>query len=143
MAEDIEHLKQNRIGLPTVKEEPTESESEAYGGSGEKPEGPVDKATLEDRIVQSLKTVYDPEIPVNIHELGLIYGVEIDDEAHVEVQMTLTAPACPVAGMLVQEVAQKVGEVQGVSTSHVQLVWEPPWTPERMSEEAKLELGLL
>lgn len=145
MVDDIEHLKQNKIGLPTVEEdpEPSAEESEAYGGSGEKPDGPIDPEVVRERIVDALRTVYDPEIPVNIYELGLIYGLDIQQDGRVEVRMTLTAPACPVAGQLVKEVADKVGEVDGVSVSHVELVWEPPWTPDRMTEEAKLELGML
>jgi FeS assembly SUF system protein len=151
MSDDIEHLKKNKIetphgpryGLPTMQEEgPDESETEAYGGSGVEPTQPVDEQTLHERITEQLKTVYDPEIPVNIHDLGLIYGIDIGEKGHVNVRMTLTAPACPVAGSLVREVAQKVGDVEGVSTSHVELVWEPPWTPEQMSELAKLELGM-
>jgi FeS assembly SUF system protein len=148
---DIEHLKANkisdpaRVGLPMYGQpvEPSEADSEAYGGSGEEPSEPVDPSAVKERVVEVLETVYDPEIPVNIHSLGLIYGIEVDEKGHTEVEMTLTAPACPVAGMLVREVAQKVGEVDGVSTSHVKLVWDPPWTPERMSEEAQLELGML
>ena len=154
MAEDIEHLKTSKIApeedrsspryLPTVEDPTPEPDvSEAYGGTGEAPEGEVDVEVVHERVTAMLKTIYDPEIPVNIHELGLIYGIEIDDKANVEVAMTLTAPACPVAGMLVKEVADKVGEVDGVSTSHVELTWEPPWSMDRMTEEAKLELGLL
>ena len=116
---------------------------EAFGGTGEIPEGPVDKTAIHERVVEALKTIEDPEIPVNIYDLGLIYGVEIDDQAKVEVRMTLTAPACPVAGALVREVATKTGDVEGVSRSHVELTWEPPWSQDRMTEEALLELGLL
>ena len=97
----------------------------------------------EEAVIEALKTVYDPEIPVNIYELGLIYGVEVDAEGRAEIRMTLTAPACPVAGALVEEVAEKAGRVEGVSTSHVELVWDPPWTPDNMTEAAKLELGML
>jgi FeS assembly SUF system protein len=89
-----------------------------------------------------LQTVYDPEIPVNIHELGLIYGIEIDEGGNVEIRMTLTAPGCPVAGAIVQEVEFKVGQVPGVATCRVDLVWEPPWTMDRMSEAARLQLGM-
>ncbi|MBC7172265.1 MAG: DUF59 domain-containing protein, partial [Polyangiaceae bacterium] len=106
-------------------------------------EGPVDPAALEVDVVAMIKTIFDPEIPVNIYELGLIYGVEIDPSGAVEVKMTLTAPACPVAGALVTEVAEKVGRVPGVAKAHVTLVWDPPWSPALMSDEAKLELGLL
>ena len=104
---------------------------------------PIDPVRVEAAIVDALKTVYDPEIPVNIYELGLIYGIEVDREGRAEIRMTLTAPACPVAGALVEEVAEKAGRAEGVSTSHVELVWDPPWTPDRMSEAAKLELGMI
>ncbi len=114
---------------------------EAYGGSGEEHAEPVDRERVKDEVLQVLRTVYDPEIPVNIVELGLIYSVEVSLRGKVEIEMTLTAPGCPVAGQLVEEVARKAGEVPGVSVSHVKLVWEPPWTPERMSEAARLELG--
>jgi FeS assembly SUF system protein len=122
---------------------PTEPISEAYAGTGEKPRTPIDPKKVEEAVVEALKTIYDPEIPVNIYELGLIYGVEVSKDGRAEVRMTLTAPACPVAGAIVEEVAEKAGHVEGVSTSHVELVWDPPWTPDRMSEAAKLELGML
>ena len=103
----------------------------------------VDAAKIERDVIEVLKTIYDPEIPVNIYALGLIYGVEVSEDGRAEVRMTLTAPACPVAGAIVEEVAEKAGHVEGVSTSHVKLVWDPPWSPDRMSEAAKLELGML
>ncbi len=116
---------------------------EAFGGSGDSIAEAIDTAAVETSIVEAIKTIYDPEIPVNIYELGLIYGVEVKDDGNAEIKMTLTAPACPVAGALVQEVADKAGSVQGVARSHVELVWDPPWTKDRMTEEALLELGLL
>jgi FeS assembly SUF system protein len=152
---DIEHLKVHKIEperprhhLPTVGPgRPFDAEvanvDEAFGGSGEPTPEPVDPRTLEERVVETLRTIFDPEIPVNIYELGLVYGIDVKAEGIVEVRMTLTAPACPVAGQLVTEVAEKVGRVPGVSKSHVALVWDPPWSPERMTDEAKLELGLL
>lgn len=133
-----------RVSLPTVEDpEPEPDVGEAYGGSGEVPDHPVDTDAVKERITRALKEVYDPEIPVNIHDLGLIYGLEVDERGRADIEMTLTAPGCPVAGYLVQEVARKAGEAEGVSTSRVKLTWEPPWTPDRMTEEAKLELGLL
>jgi len=122
---------------------PTEPITEALGGTGEKSVAPIDSKQVEVAIVEALQTIYDPEIPVNIYELGLIYGVEVDEDGRAEIRMTLTAPACPVAGAIVEEVAEKSGRVEGVSTSHVELVWDPPWTPERMTEAAKLELGMI
>ncbi len=102
-----------------------------------------DLMKLEETILTVLKTVYDPEIPVNIYDLGLIYSVDIDDEANVVIDMTLTAPNCPVADSLVQEVQDKISFIQGVKSAKVNLVFDPPWDKEMMSEEAKLELGYL
>ena len=97
---------------------------------------------LTDSIVTALKTVYDPEIPVNIYDLGLIYGVELDDD-HAVINMTLTTPHCPVAETMPGEVELRVGAVPGVGSAEVNLVWDPPWDPGKMSDEAKLELGML
>ncbi len=96
---------------------------------------------LEEVILTVLKSVYDPEIPVNIYDLGLIYDVDIDDDSNVVITMTLTAPNCPVADSLVAEVADKVNFIQGVKSANVNLVFDPPWDKDMMSEEAKLELG--
>ena len=98
-------------------------------------------APLRDQVVDVLKTCYDPEIPVDIYELGLIYKIEVDDAGKVAVDMTLTSPACPVAGTLPPEVEQKINRLEGVSDVRVDLVWDPPWNPDRMSEAAKLKLG--
>jgi FeS assembly SUF system protein len=99
---------------------------------------------IEEKVIEALKLVYDPEIPVNIYELGLIYEINVDPETSaVYVQMTLTAPGCPVAGTLPREVQQRVESVPGVHRAVVELVWDPPWTKDRMSEAALLELGLL
>ncbi len=98
---------------------------------------------LGERVIEILRTVYDPEIPVNIFELGLIYKVDIDDDNHVQIEMTLTSPACPVAGTLPGEVETKVGSVAGVRDATVELVWDPPWNPSMMTEEAQLELGFI
>jgi FeS assembly SUF system protein len=98
---------------------------------------------LTDRVIEALKTVYDPEIPVNIYDLGLIYDLKISDEGVVDVDMTLTAPGCPVAEHFPSWVEDAVRNVEGVADAHVVLVWDPPWNPEHMSEEAKLELGFM
>lgn len=98
---------------------------------------------LRDRIDEVLHTVYDPEIPVNIVELGLVYDVQIGDGGTVKVTMTLTAPGCPVAGDIVVEVQQKIEALEGVQDAHVHLTFDPPWNKDMMSEEAKLELGFL
>ena len=97
--------------------------------------------SLDDRIVAALREVYDPEIPVNIYDLGLIYRIDCDDMGVVEIDMTLTAPGCPVAQTFPGTVEAAVQNVEGVAAAEVDLVWEPPWTPDRMSEAAKLELG--
>jgi FeS assembly SUF system protein len=99
-------------------------------------------APLEERIVAVLKTIYDPEIPVDIHDLGLIYELKIDPSGAVAIKMTLTSPACPVAMSLVGEVQNKVAAVPGVTSAKVDLVWDPPWDKSRMSEAAALHLGL-
>jgi FeS assembly SUF system protein len=98
---------------------------------------------LYEAIIASLKEIYDPEIPVNIYDLGLIYGVEVGDDAHATVTMTLTTPHCPVAESMPAEVELRVGSVPGVGLADVNLVWDPPWDPQKMSDEAKLELGML
>lgn len=98
---------------------------------------------MKEQVITALKTIYDPEIPVDIFELGLIYEININEANHVEIVMTLTSPACPVAGSLPQEVQEKVAEVEGVSGAHVELVFEPAWDKSMMSEEAMLELGML
>jgi FeS assembly SUF system protein len=98
---------------------------------------------LETNIVAILKTIYDPEIPVNIYDLGLIYDIEIDDEKKAKIIMTLTAPNCPIADQLLLEVKTRVAEVEGVTQAEVQLVFDPAWDQTMMSEEALLELGML
>jgi FeS assembly SUF system protein len=102
----------------------------------------VKMADVRPQVIDALRTVYDPEIPVNIYELGLIYDVLVDKNGRVGVRMTLTAPACPAAQTLPVEVKQKAAAVAGVSEAKVEIVWDPPWTKERMSEAAKLQLGL-
>lgn len=98
---------------------------------------------LEDKIVAMLKTIFDPEIPVDIYELGLIYEVRISKEGVVEIDMTLTSPNCPVAESLPKDVKEKVESIEEVSEAHVNIVFDPPWDKDMMSEEAKLELGFL
>jgi FeS assembly SUF system protein len=98
---------------------------------------------IRERVIDALRSVFDPEIPVNIYDLGLVYRIEISNENAVIIDMTLTAPGCPVAGELVAQVRQRVANVTEVTRVTVNLVWEPPWTKDRMSEAALLELGLL
>ena len=107
------------------------------GGAGE-PGG-----ALYEAVIDALKDIFDPEIPVNIYDLGLIYGVEVTDAGHAAVTMTLTTPHCPVAESMPAEVELRVGSVPGIAVADVNLVWDPPWDPQKMSDDAKLELGML
>lgn len=103
----------------------------------------MEKAALTEAIIAKLKTIYDPEIPVDIYELGLVYGIDIDSEASVLITMTLTSPSCPVAETLPPEVEEKIKSVEGVSNCKVEITWEPTWDKSMMSQEAQLELGFL
>ncbi|MBR2637781.1 MAG: DUF59 domain-containing protein [Bacteroidaceae bacterium] len=103
----------------------------------------MEKFELEQKIVEMIKTVYDPEIPVNIYDLGLIYRIELKEDNAVEIDMTLTAPNCPAADFMMEDVRQKVESVEGIGKVTLNLVFEPEWNQELMTEEAKLELGLL
>jgi FeS assembly SUF system protein len=109
-------------------------ESAGVGGAG---------SALQEAVVDALKEIYDPEIPVNIYDLGLIYGVEVDDECDATVTMTLTTPHCPVAETMPGEVELRAASVPGIRDAEVNLVWDPPWGPDKMTDEARLELGML
>ena len=109
---------------------------------GEKPAETAFGLPTEDTLIEAIATVYDPEIPVNIYELGLIYAIEIADDGAVKVEMTLTAPACPSAQELPEQVQQAVLGVPGVTSCIVETVWDPPWDPSRMTEEARLQLNM-
>jgi FeS assembly SUF system protein len=104
---------------------------------------PIETELIRSQVIEALKTVYDPEIPINIYELGLVYDVDVDTDGIVNIQMTLTSPGCPVAGTLPGEVESKARAESGATDVNVDLVWEPPWSMDRMTDEAKLELGLL
>lgn len=106
------------------------------------PDGETQPKPSEEALIDAIATVYDPEIPVNIYELGLIYTVEIDDAGAVKVEMTLTAPACPSAQELPEQVHNAVMSVPGVTSCNVETVWDPPWDPSRMTEEARLQLNM-
>jgi FeS assembly SUF system protein len=123
--------------------DPTDVSSTGGSGDLEQQKSTRDREDLREDVIEALKSVYDPEIPVNIYELGMIYEVEVNDDADVHVVMTLTSPACPVAGSLPGEVENKVQNVDGVRNGKVDLVWDPPWTPEKMTEAAKLQLGMM
>lgn len=103
----------------------------------------MDKKKLEDQVIEVLKSIFDPEIPVDIYELGLIYEVKINDDMHVDIEMTLTSPSCPVAESLPLEVEEKVAGMKEIKSCKVNIVFDPPWDKEMMSEEAMLELGFL
>lgn len=101
------------------------------------------KLEIEENIVRMLKTVYDPEIPVDIYSLGLIYAIDVDDDGNVKIDMTLTAPSCPASDFLMEDIRMKIESIDGVKNVDVQLVFEPEWNQDMMTEEAKLELGFL
>lgn len=124
-------------GVPTMASTDTEDPAEKNDNSAD-PEG-----ALRLRVIEQIRTIYDPEIPVNIYDLGLIYAVDVDAGDQVIVTMTLTTPHCPVAEIMPAEVETRVGQVDGVGSARVNLVWDPPWDPSRMTEAAQLELGFL
>lgn len=122
--------------MNTDKETSCQSLPSQTGGGG--------SVDIYDRVVEMLKTVYDPEIPVNVYDLGLIYRIELsDDLKQLDVDMTMTAPSCPMADFIMEDVRQKLESIEGLTTVNVNLVFEPEWTQDMMTEEAKLELGLL
>jgi FeS assembly SUF system protein len=123
----------------------TEKLSPHTAGAGQTEAAPAaadSGKSLEERVIDVLRTVYDPEIPINIYELGLVYQLDVSPEGAVHIRMTLTSPACPVAGSLPGEVEARVKAVPGVTSTKVELVWDPPWDKSRLSEEAMLQLGL-
>ncbi|PCJ28829.1 MAG: FeS assembly SUF system protein [Flavobacteriales bacterium] len=103
----------------------------------------ISKKEVEELIIETLKTIYDPEIPVDVYEMGLIYEINVDDDFNVEIIMTLTSPSCPVAESMPEEIRVKVEAMWSVKSTTVELAWEPPWTKDMMSEEALLELGFM
>jgi len=117
--------------------------SDAAGSSPEAPADEMARKLIEGKVIEALHEIYDPEIPVNIYELGLIYEIQVDPDRKVHIKMTLTAPACPVAGSLPGEVEKKVEAIAEVASADVELVWEPPWSRDRMSETALLTLGMM
>jgi FeS assembly SUF system protein len=130
----VEQLKQEMAAHPTEKKPAPEASADIAK--------PPRTKLIEGKVIAALQTVFDPEIPVNIYELGLIYEIKVDDNDRVEVKMTLTAPACPVAGTLPGEVEKKIEAIDEVKSAKVELVWDPPWDRSRMSETAMLELGM-
>src|ERR687895_2499444 len=129
---------------PSSDEPPVESTfAEATAGEAAFTPDPLNSLKFKLLIVEALSKVFDPEIPVNIYELGLVYDVDIDSAANVQIRMTLTAPACPAAQTIPVDVERRVREVPGIGDVKVLVVWDPPWTRDRMSEAAKLTLGML
>jgi FeS assembly SUF system protein len=135
--------KPHRVPLETIEEQHTPA---APPPSADPPapaaDAPLVPAEVEEKIIAQLKTCYDPEIPVNIYELGLVYGIHVEPSGEVTLRLTLTSPSCPAAGSLPGEVQRKAASVPGVKSVKVDLVWDPPWDPSRMSEAARLQLGL-
>jgi FeS assembly SUF system protein len=127
---------------PNISRDPVEAAAAPEVSGVSATAEPVDPSDVENGIVEALKTVFDPEIPVNIYELGLIYDVDLQEGGRVEVKMTLTSPGCPVAGSLPGEVKTKVESVPGVASAKIDLVWDPAWNPSMMSEAARLQLGM-
>lgn len=130
------------VGAPEPKAERPRDYLEGFLKETPPPADPLEGDELKESVIAALRDIFDPEIPVNIYDLGLIYGVEIAD-GHVVVNMTLTTPHCPVAESMPGEVEIRVMSVPGVATCDVNLVWDPPWNPASMSDEARLELGML
>jgi len=154
MTEEVESVETPRRARVSDVAPPAESLSEQVARKRDYLEGflsqkPVQASASEpggavyEAVIDALKEIYDPEIPVNIYDLGLIYGVEVGADNHVAVTMTLTTPHCPVAESMPGEIEMRVGAVPGVGLVDVNLVWDPPWDPQKMSDEAKLELGML
>jgi FeS assembly SUF system protein len=140
--EEYEQLKTRHL-LPVLNGETEQAGAFKLEDAGVCPDVAVDPERMREELIEALKNVYDPEIPLNIYDLGLIYELLIDGDFNVHVKMTLTAPGCPVAGSLVEEVHRQIRSVAGVRHATTELVWEPAWTKDRLTEAAKLELGLL
>jgi FeS assembly SUF system protein len=131
-----------RVPLPMDMEAPLPTPAQTDIPTDPSAPAVADPAALQEQIILALRTCFDPEIPVNIYDMGLIYSIDIEPTGAVQVRMTLTSPACPVAGSLPPEVQAKVQSLPGVSSAKVDVVWEPTWNPEMMSEAARLELGM-
>ena len=134
----VEQLKSELVANPSEKKDVDKNVIDRAGDTSKPPRAKL----IEGKVIAALQTVFDPEIPVNIYDLGLIYEIKVDETDHVYVKMTLTAPACPVAGTLPGEVEKKIESIPEVAGAKVELVWEPAWDRSRMSETAMLELGM-
>jgi FeS assembly SUF system protein len=130
--------------IPEDQQQPeADNQQTDQPSTGQPPSDEIDVGLVKAEIIETLRTVYDPEIPVNIYDLGLIYDVDVKPTGRVYITMTLTTPACPVAGSLPPHVEMAASTVEGVTDCRVNLVWDPPWTPDRMSEAAKLRLNMM
>jgi len=138
----VEQLRKEMSESPPVQEKKNLADRNIIDRALDSSKSPQQKA-IEEKVIEVLKSVYDPELPVNIYELGLIYEINVEQDNSVHVKMTLTAPACPVAGSLPPEVERRIETIPEVPRAKVDVVWDPPWTKELMSEAALLELGLL
>lgn len=132
---------------PNTPETPTEAKAEAKPHSepnaepGQTPETPLDTEATKQKVIEVLQTIYDPEIPVSIYELGLVYDVLVNEQGYVDIVMTLTSPACPEAQSIPPQIEFEVNRIEGVKSTIVNIVWDPPWGPDNMSEAARLALG--
>jgi len=145
-----EPIQQNSLPAPAQAVAPAAPSGTSSGGGGANPDGtfnyplaPEHVEKVKDRVIEALQNVYDPEIPVNIFELGLIYDVHVEPSGDVQIKMTLTSPACPAAQEIPVDVRVKVGRIPEVKQVDVQIVWDPPWGPNFMSEVAKVTLGMM
>ncbi len=132
----------NEDGLSVKDFMPTVNPDSDFSAQAGEPLAPNVKTADPSGVIEALRTVYDPEIPVNIYDLGLVYKNQIKEDGNIEIEMTLTAPGCPVAGEMPQWVADAVASIEGAGLVNVRLVWEPPWNQNMMTEDAKLELGM-
>lgn len=133
----------DELRSPATEAEPAEKPPDSPPqAAGAQPLTALEAIALQDKVIEALRTCYDPEIPVNIYELGLIYDIRVETSGEVSIQMTLTAPNCPAAGSLPGEVQEKVKALPGVTSARIEVVWDPPWDPSRMSEAARLQLGM-
>jgi FeS assembly SUF system protein len=141
--EAVEAPPKARVEIESAAETLARKKDYLEGFLAQKPAVEPEGGDLQEAVIAALKEIYDPEIPVNIYDLGLIYNVEVDGDGSAVVTMTLTTPHCPVAESMPQEVEMRVESVPGIRDAEVNLVWEPAWSPENMSDEARLEMGML
>jgi FeS assembly SUF system protein len=132
----------NELRPPATQTEVAQKPTDSAPAAGAQPLTALEAIALQDKVIEALRTCYDPEIPVNIYELGLIYETKVETSGEVSIKMTLTSPNCPAAGSLPGEVQEKVKALPGVTSARIEVVWDPPWDPSKMSEAARLQLGM-